>query len=184
MELVCSIMAFVHDSSVLYVLQYRVVILEYRFLCSFPCTLSVNKPSVYFSPAPRKEREVPVVPVSLVEHFSPTLLELCFSNPVSYYWDWYISLFRDYCCPPTIWFKRGEEGWPIAENIPRLEQGWKYPVSLSYMGTDFQNAICCSCLYCSSSRLFILHYVTKYYKYWKIADNELRLFCRAERQTP
>ena len=85
MELVCSIMAFVHDSSVLYVLQYRFVILEYRFLCSFPCTLSINKPSVYFSPSPRKEREDPVVPVSLVEHFSPTLLELCFSNPVSYY---------------------------------------------------------------------------------------------------
>ena len=94
MNLACSIMAFVHDSSVLYVLQYRFVILEYRFLCSFPCTLSINKPSVYFSPSPRKEREDPVVPVSLVEHFSPTLLELCFSNPVSYYWDWYISLFR------------------------------------------------------------------------------------------
>ena len=36
----------------------------------------------------------PVVPVSLSRAFSPTLLELCFSNLMSHYWNWYTSLFR------------------------------------------------------------------------------------------
>ena len=85
MELACSIMAFVHDSSVLYVLQYRFVMFEYRFLSSLPCTLSINKPSVYFSPFTRKERVSPSRPVSLSRAFSPTLLELYFSDLMSRY---------------------------------------------------------------------------------------------------
>ena len=61
------------------------VMFDNRFLCSLPCTLNVNKPSVYFGPFTRKERVIPSRPVSFSRAFSPTLLELYFSDLMSRY---------------------------------------------------------------------------------------------------